>query len=82
MLSHLPCATMRGRVVANSCLQVPRWPGVWALGDCAFVPDPQNPGKFYPPTAQHAIREGAVLASNIVYRAAIDTPKTFIPSVP
>ena len=35
------------------------------LGDCAFVPDIRNPGKSHPPTAQHAIREGEVLAQNI-----------------
>jgi NADH dehydrogenase len=46
-------------------MQVPEWPGVWALGDCALVPDPNNPGGFYPPTAQHAIREANVLAKNI-----------------
>jgi NADH dehydrogenase len=46
-------------------MQVPDWPGVWALGDCAVVPDPANPGTFYPPTAQHAIREAKVLAQNI-----------------
>ena len=45
---------------------MPDWPGVWALGDCALVPDPLNPGKFYPPTAQHAIRQAATLAGNIV----------------
>jgi NADH dehydrogenase len=66
LLSHLPCAIQRGHILANSCLRVPDWPGVWALGDCALVPDPLNPGKFYPPTAQHAIRQAAVLASNIV----------------
>jgi NADH:ubiquinone reductase (H+-translocating) len=65
LLSGLPCATQRGHILANDCLQVPDWPGVWALGDCAFVPDPLNPGKFYPPTAQHAIRQAAVLARNI-----------------
>jgi len=65
LISALPCATQRGRVVANECLQVPDWPGVWALGDCALVPDPLNPGKFYPPTAQHATREAKVLAQNI-----------------
>jgi NADH dehydrogenase len=37
---------------------------VWALGDCAAIPD--GDGGFYPPTAQHAIREGPVLADNIV----------------
>ena len=37
---------------------------VWALGDCAVIPDQQ--GGYYPPTAQHASREGKVLAHNIV----------------
>jgi len=65
LLSGLPCLMQRGRVVANECMQVPSFPGVWALGDCALVPDPSNPGKFYPPTAQHATRMAAVLAKNI-----------------
>jgi hypothetical protein len=29
------------------------------------VPDVRNPGKSHPPTAQHAIREGEVVAQNI-----------------
>jgi hypothetical protein len=29
------------------------------------VPDIRNPGKSHPPTAQHAIREGKVVAQNI-----------------
>jgi len=66
LLSRLPCGIQRGHILANAYLQVPDWPGVWTLGDCAFVPDPLNPGKFYPPTAQHAIRQAAVLARNIV----------------
>jgi NADH dehydrogenase len=66
VLSGLPCAMQRGHVLTNDCLQVPDWPGVWALGDCAFVPDLTNPGKFCPPTAQHAIRQAAALARNIV----------------
>jgi len=65
LLAKLPCALERGRVVANDCMQVPDWPGVWALGDCALVPDPYHPGKYYPPTAQHAIRQAATLADNI-----------------
>ena len=39
-------------------------PGVWALGDCASIPDGE--GGAYPMTAQHAIREGPHLADNIV----------------
>ena len=39
--------------------------GVWALGDCAAVPDAKT-GKPYPQTAQHAMREGKIVAKNIV----------------
>jgi NADH dehydrogenase len=52
-------------VLVNQYLQIPDWPGVWAVGDCALVPDVREPGKFHPPTAQHAIREGIVVARNI-----------------
>ena len=61
----LPCAKEKGRVVVNQFLRVPEWPGVWALGDCAFVPDIDDPRKCHPPTAQHAIREGKIVAENI-----------------
>ncbi len=77
LLAGLPCAVRRGRVVADSCLQVPNWPGVWALGDCALVPDPLKPGTFYPPTAQHAIRQAAVLADNILAALRGESPKPF-----
>jgi len=67
VVSDLSIATGRGGsiIVAND-LSVPNFPGVWAIGDCAAVPDPDEPGKSYPATAQHAIREGPVLAGNIV----------------
>jgi len=63
LLAALPCARERGRVVANAFMEVPEWPGVWALGDCALVPDPD--GRPYPPTAQHALRQAKLLARNI-----------------
>jgi NADH:ubiquinone reductase (H+-translocating) len=65
LLEALPCAKERGRVLVNAFLEVPEWPGVWALGDCAWVPDRQA-GQCCPPTAQHALREGQVLAENLV----------------
>jgi NADH dehydrogenase len=64
VLATLPCAKEHGRLVANSFLEVPGCDGVWALGDCAFVLDPT--GKPYPPTAQHAMRQGKTVARNIV----------------
>ena len=65
LISSLPCAKERGRIIVNQFLQLPDWPDVWAVGDCTFVPDIKNPGKSHPPTAQHAIREGKVVAQNI-----------------
>jgi NADH dehydrogenase len=38
---------------------------VWAIGDCAAVPDASRPGQPCPPTAQHAIREGRLVARNV-----------------
>jgi NADH:ubiquinone reductase (H+-translocating) len=65
LISLLPCAKERGRIRVNQFLRVSDWPDVWAVGDCAFVPDIRNPGQSHPPTAQHAIREGRVVAQNI-----------------
>jgi NADH dehydrogenase len=39
-------------------------PGVWAVGDCAWVIDARS-GQPAPPTAQHAIREARCLARNL-----------------
>jgi NADH dehydrogenase len=56
--------TKRGAVEVSADLLVKGYANVWALGDCASIPD--GKGGTYPPTAQHAIREGPVLADNIV----------------
>ncbi|WP_198036804.1 NAD(P)/FAD-dependent oxidoreductase [Nocardia sp. BMG51109] len=54
-----------GPLQVDECLRVTGVDGVWALGDCARIPDPKNPGSYYPPTAQHAIREGKAVADNV-----------------
>jgi NADH dehydrogenase len=64
LLESLPCAKERGRIRVDPFLEVPDRPGVWALGDCAAILDPRT-GRPHPPTAQHALREGRVLAANI-----------------
>ena len=56
--------TKRGAIVVNEDFRVPGFPGVWALGDCASIPEPS--GGTYPLTAQHAIREGPALADNLI----------------
>jgi NADH dehydrogenase len=65
LLDMLDCSKERGRLVTNEFLEVTDYPGVWALGDCAAVPDPTT-GKSCPPTAQHAIRQGKTVADNVV----------------
>ena len=73
----LPCAKERGRLLVNQFLQVPDWPDVWAVGDCAFIPDIRNSGKSHPPTAQHAIREGRLVAQNIAAALSGRSLKSF-----
>lgn len=67
VVSSLPCEheTKSGRIVVDKYLELPEYKGVYALGDCAFIIDP-NEGTPYPPTAQHAIREGLVVAKNLI----------------
>jgi NADH dehydrogenase FAD-containing subunit len=64
---ELPCEHDKksGRIAVNKFLEVQGYPGVFAIGDCAYIIDP-NTGNPYPPTAQHAIREGTVAANNII----------------
>ncbi len=64
VIAALPIANKHGRIEVNEFMEVPDHPGVWALGDCAVIPDPHS-DKPYPPTAQHAIREGVMLAHNV-----------------
>ena len=63
----------KGRIVVDQTTEVPDWPGVWAIGDCAAIK--QVDGNISPPTAQHALRQARTCAENIVasYRGS---PKT------
>jgi NADH dehydrogenase len=65
VLQDLPLKKERGRVVVNETLEVPGFPGVWAIGDCAWIPQ-AGTGKPHPPTAQHALREAVCCAKNII----------------
>ena len=73
LIFSLPCMKAGGRLLVDQFLRVPDWPNLWAVGDCAFVPDMRNPVKSHPPTAQHAMREGKIVAQNIV-AALVDRP--------
>ena len=64
LVAALPFKKDHGRIVVNEHLEVPDYPGVWAIGDCASVPDrlTMQPS---PPTAQHATRHAKCCADNI-----------------
>jgi NADH dehydrogenase len=54
----------RGRVEVDGLLRVPGHDGVWALGDCARVPNTRA-SEPDPPTCQHALRQARRLAKNL-----------------
>jgi NADH:ubiquinone reductase (H+-translocating) len=58
-------AKEHGRIKANEYLQTEEKNNVWAVGDCAYIINTDT-GKPYPPTAQHAMREGKLAAANIL----------------
>ena len=63
--------TVHGRVVVGADLRLPGTDRVFALGDCAAVPDlaKRHEGAadaICPPTAQHAMRQGKVAADNVI----------------
>jgi NADH dehydrogenase len=66
-----------GRIVTDELLRVSGHPGVWAIGDCAAVPDPARPGQVCPPTAQHAIRQGRLAAGNVAAALGDGRPRPF-----
>jgi NADH:ubiquinone reductase (H+-translocating) len=55
----------RGRVVVDEHLRVAGLDHVWALGDCAAVPNVATPGEHDPATCQHALRQARRLVKNL-----------------
>jgi NADH dehydrogenase len=54
----------KGRLLVEATMLCKNRQDIWALGDCALIPDPS--GHPYPQLAQHALREAKVLAGNIL----------------
>jgi len=63
----IPCEhdQRTGKVITDKYLHIKGFTDVYAIGDCALITEPQT-GNPYPPTAQHAIRQGKVAAENII----------------
>ena len=67
LIHRIPIRRTEGRderLPVNDYLQVRGYDTLWAIGDCALVPDAG--GGYQPPTAQHAVRQGKHLAHNLV----------------
>ncbi|MDH5658113.1 MAG: NAD(P)/FAD-dependent oxidoreductase [Nitrosopumilus sp.] len=57
--------TDKGKLIINDFLEVPDFPGVFAIGDCALFLDPETQRPF-PPTAQIAEAQAKVAAKNLI----------------
>lgn len=66
-----------GRIETDATMRVADRPCVWAVGDAAAVPDPARPGRPCPPTAQHAMRQGRVVADNVAAAMSGGRPRRF-----
>lgn len=66
----------KGRVQTEPTLRLSGRANIWALGDCAHIPD--HSGKPYPPLAQHALREAKQLAKNITAVLRGGQPAPFV----
>ncbi|MGH9154669.1 MAG: NAD(P)/FAD-dependent oxidoreductase [Acidimicrobiales bacterium] len=64
-----------GRVMVDDHLRVIGHPEVYALGDCAAVPD--SGGGLCPPTAQHALRQGLAAGRNVAADHGVGQPVPF-----
>jgi NADH dehydrogenase len=65
LVDGVDLATDRGRLVVDEFMAVPAAPDIYACGDCAAVPDLTRPGQVCGMTAQHAQRQGKVVARNV-----------------
>ena len=58
-------STITAACVVDDHLRVEGLANVWALGDCAAVPNAATPGEYDPATCQHALRQARRLAANL-----------------
>ena len=64
VVTQLPLPKDRhGHLIVENTMRCKDRPEIWAIGDCASIPDPQ--GKPYPKLAQFAMRQANILADNL-----------------
>jgi NADH dehydrogenase len=77
LASDLAATSGAPTLTTDATLRVKGIDRVWAAGDCARIPDPAEDHAFYPPTAQHATRQGSAVADNIVAAVTGHEPRPF-----
>jgi NADH:ubiquinone reductase (H+-translocating) len=65
LVEGIDLATSKGRLVVDEYMAVPNTADIYACGDCAAVPDLTRPGQVCGMTAQHAERQGKLVAKNV-----------------
>jgi NADH dehydrogenase len=65
LVEGLNLATEKGQLRVDEYLTVPGHPELFACGDVAAVPDLTRPGQTTAMTAQHAQRQGKLVARNV-----------------
>lgn len=65
LLENLGLSLEHGRLRVQADLQVAGHAGLWAMGDCALVPNAYDQSTS-PATAQFAVRQGRQLAANLL----------------
>lgn len=76
LTAELGLALERGRIVTRPDMSVPDQGGVWAIGDCAAVPNAHD-NSLCPPTAQFAVRQAWQLADNIARTLRAEPTRPF-----
>lgn len=92
VITELPFTNKHGRIDTDPFFQVVKRNqkgeitsyinGIWALGDCAFIPnlmskETEGPKSLCPPTAQFATREGKRCSKNIIAKLKKQKLKPF-----
>lgn len=67
----------QGRLVCDAHTRVQGRDDVFAIGDAAAIPDPNDPDRATPPTAQFAVRQGRACATNVAASLGIGEPKPY-----
>jgi len=77
LVDDLHLDTNRGRLVVDEFMAVPGHGDIYACGDCAAVPDLTRPGQVCGMTAQHAVRQGRLVARNVAASLGIGQARAY-----